>query len=81
MNAIKMFKSLGYEYSKERNKNQIIEYCKGDISIFFWIGSREFCALESGDIKCITVDEFKAIQQQMEELGWSWWVLRKCLMH
>ncbi len=35
MKAIKMFKSLGYEYNKGRNKNQIIEYCKGNISIFF----------------------------------------------
>lgn len=29
MTAIKMFKSLGYEYSKERDKNEIIEYFKG----------------------------------------------------
>lgn len=33
--AREMFKSLGYEYSKERDNNEIIEYCKGEISIFF----------------------------------------------
>ena len=70
ISAREMFKSLGYEYSKERDNNEIIEYCKGETSIFFWIGAREFCAFESGELKCITVDEFKAIQQQLKELGW-----------
>lgn len=70
MNAREMFKLLGYEYSKERDNNEIIKYCKGETSIFFWIRDREFCAFESGELKCITVDEFKAIQQQMIELGW-----------
>lgn len=68
--AREMFKSLGYEYSKERDNNEIIEYCKGEKSIFFWIRDREFCAFECGELKCITVDEFYAIQQQMKELGW-----------
>lgn len=70
MTAREMLKSLGYEYSKERDNNEIIEYCKGETSIFFWIRAREFCAFELGELKCITVDEFKAIQKQMEELGW-----------
>ena len=70
ISAREMFKSLGYEYSKERDNNEIIEYCKGETSIFFWIRDREFCAFESGELKSITVDEFKAIQQQMRELGW-----------
>lgn len=70
MNAREMFKRLGYEYSKERDNNEIIEYCKGETSIFFWIGAREFCAFEYGELKSITVDEFKAIQQQLKELGW-----------
>lgn len=70
MTARKMFKSLGYEYSKERDNNEIIEYCKGETSIFFWIRDREFCAFEYGELKNITVDEFKAIQQQMRELRW-----------
>lgn len=68
--AREMFKSLGYEYSKERDNNEIIEYCKGEKSIFFWISACEFCAFECGELKCITVDEFYAIQQQMKELGW-----------
>lgn len=69
--AKEMFKRLGYECSKERDNNEIIEYCKGDSkSIFFWIRAREFCAFEYDELSCITVDEFKAIQKQMEELGW-----------
>lgn len=73
MNAIEMFKSLGYEYSKERDSNKIIEYYNrdNDSIILFWIEEREFIASEYGDEpKDITVDEFKAIQQQMKELGW-----------
>ena len=36
----------------------------------FWIKSREFCAEYCDEPKDITVDEFKAIEQQMKELGW-----------
>lgn len=71
MNARQMFKSLGYEYSKERNNNETIEYRKGDsTSICFWIRDREFCVFEYGGLKIITIDEFKAIQQQLKEWGW-----------
>lgn len=73
MNARKMFEALGYEYSKERDRNKIIEYYKrdNDSIILFWIEEREFIASEYCDEpKDITVDEFKAIQQQMKELNW-----------
>jgi hypothetical protein len=71
MNAKEMFESLGYKYSKDHDDNEMIEYYKFDgTTIDFWIREREFIALEYGeDPKSITVDEFKAIQQQLKELG------------
>ena len=72
MNAIEMFKSLGYEYCKYYDRNKIIQYFnkKEDVQFLFWIAEQEFSASEYGETKDITVDEFKAIQQQMKELGW-----------
>lgn len=72
MTAREMFESLGYKYSKDHDDNEMIEYYKFDgTTIDFWIREREFIALEYGeDPKSITVDEFKAIQQQLKELGW-----------
>lgn len=72
MNAKQMFKSLGYEYSKYYDRNKIIQYYneKEDVQFLFWIAEQEFSVSEYGELKNITVDEFKAIQQQMMELGW-----------
>lgn len=71
MNAREMFKKLGYKYNKYRDRNQMIEYRKGDsTSVLFWINERVFSVSEYCEPKDITVDEFKAIQKQMEELGW-----------
>lgn len=67
MTAIKMFKELGYEYSKETDRNIFIKYYNEEGNQFvFWIDEQEF----SASVYSITVDEFKAIQQQMRELGW-----------
>ena len=69
--AIKMFKKLGYKYNKSRDRNRMIEYCKEDsTSVLFWINEREFSISEYCEPKNITVDEFKAINQQCKELGW-----------
>lgn len=71
MNAREMFKSLGYECSKYYDRNRIIQYYnEEETQFFFWIKEQEFSASEYGEPKNITMDEFKAIQQQMEELGW-----------
>jgi hypothetical protein len=68
MNAREMFGALGYECSKSDIK---IEYSWGVENIVFWVNEHEFFARDCVcDTKCITVDEFKAIQQQMKELGW-----------
>lgn len=68
MNAREMFGALGYECSKSDIK---IEYSWGVENIVFWVNEHEFFARDcGGEAKCITVDEFKAIQQQMKELGW-----------
>ena len=71
MTAREMFEALGYEYCKYYDRNKMIEYRKEDsTSVLFWIKERVFSVSEYGELKNITVDEFKAIQKQMEELGW-----------
>ncbi len=71
MNAREMFKSLGYEYSKYYDRDKIIQYYnEEEVQFLFWIKEQEFSVSEYGELKNITVDEFKAIQQQMMELGW-----------
>ena len=71
MTAREMFKKLGYKYNKYRDRNQMIEYRKEDsTSVLFWIKERVFSVSEYCETKDITVDEFKAIHQQMKELGW-----------
>lgn len=65
--AKEMFESLGYECRKSDTK---IEYLWGIEYIIFWVNDHEVLAGEFGDSKNITVNEFKAIQQQMKELGW-----------
>lgn len=72
MTARKMFESLGYERSKYYDRNKIIQYYneKEDVQFLFWIAEQEFSVSEYVELKNITVDEFKAIQQQMKELGW-----------
>lgn len=71
MTARQMFEKLGYKYNKNRNRNRMIEYCKEDsTSVLFWINERKFSVSEYCEPKDITVDEFKAVQKQMEELGW-----------
>lgn len=72
MNARQMFESLWYEYCKYYDRNKIIQYYneKEDVQFLFWIVEQEFSVSEYGELKNITVGEFKAIQKQMKELGW-----------
>ena len=72
MNAREMFEAIGYEYCKFYDRNKIIEYYneEEDVRFLFWIAEQEFSVSECGEIKNITVDEFKAIQKQIEEFGW-----------
>ena len=67
MNAKEMFEALGYECSKYYDRNIMIQYYdEEENKIVFWIMEQEFSASNFS----LTVDEFKAIQKQMEELGW-----------
>lgn len=67
MTAKEMFKELGYECSKYYDRNIMIQYYdEEENQIVFWIMEQEFSASNFS----LTVDEFKAIQKQMEELGW-----------
>lgn len=69
MSAKEMFEQLGYEY-RELDDDLFQYSMASSIVIRFYKKEREFCSVEYFEPKNITVDEFKAIQKQMEELGW-----------
>lgn len=68
-----MFRKLGYRQERILN-DRFILYKKpsgiGYCCIRFDLEYHTFYAQFNYEAKCITVDEFKAIQQQMKELGW-----------
>lgn len=77
MNAREMFENLGYLLKVEHN--DFIEYSKedcGHIDFYFLIETKRFysryCFSPSfqSTAHSITLDEFEAVQKQMEELGW-----------
>lgn len=77
MNAREMFEELGY--SLKVDNNNLIEYSKedcGHIAFDFDIETKRFYSryFFSSSIQStphsITLDEFEAVQKQMEELGW-----------
>lgn len=77
MNAREMFEELGYSLKVEHN--DFIEYSKedcGHIDFYFLIETKRFysryCFSPSfqSTAHSITLDEFEAVQKQMEELGW-----------
>lgn len=73
LTAREMFESLGYKYgeeSDERYNYKVIKYYEANTEFVFSINAREFAVSYCEEPKYITVDEFKAIQQQMKELGW-----------
>lgn len=68
MKAEDMFKALGYECRKSENAIQYLSECGKEITFIFelhrFYKQRNFISLN------IDIDEFKAIHQQMKELGW-----------
>lgn len=73
MSAREMFESLGYkngEESDERYNYKVIKYYDTNTEFVFSINAREFAVSYCEEPKYITVDEFKAIQQQLKELHW-----------
>lgn len=69
MKAKEMFKKLGYRYREL--DDDVFQYTLGSsIVIRFFKKEREFCSVEYFEPKNINVDEFKAIQKQLKELGW-----------
>lgn len=63
-----MFEALGYECRKSENAIQYLSECGNEITFIFelhrFYKQRNFISLN------IDIDEFKAIHQQMKELGW-----------
>lgn len=73
MNAKEMFEALGYEYYETKYSILYTANCDMDedhISIGFGLLSHTFYAKQNCDPYDITIDEFKAIQQQLKELHW-----------
>ena len=68
MSAREMFETLGYECRKSENGIQYFSESGVEITFIFLI--RRFYKQENFQSLNISVDEFKAIQQQMKELGW-----------
>lgn len=77
MTAREMFEELGY--SLKVDNNNLIEYSKedcGHIAFDFDIETKRFYSKQifipsmQSTYHSITLDEFKAVQKQMEELGW-----------
>jgi hypothetical protein len=68
MNAREMFKSLGYK--RHESENGIQYFSESGVEITFIFLIRRFYKQENFKSLNISVDEFKAIQQQMKELGW-----------
>lgn len=77
MNAREMFEELGY--SLKVDNNNLIEYSKedcGHTDFCFEIETKRFYSRYSFSSSIlstphsITLDEFEAVQKQMEELGW-----------
>lgn len=68
MSAREMFETLGYECRKSENAIQYLSECGKEITFIFelhrFYKQRNFISLN------IDIDEFKAIHQQMKELGW-----------
>lgn len=68
MKAQQMFEALGYECRKSENAIQYLSECGNEITFIFelhrFYKQRNFISLN------IDIDEFKAIHQQMKELGW-----------
>lgn len=70
--AQEMFKTLGYEC---RLAYQHICYVRHDndgriISVVFDLKKKEFCSGYGLALRGIGVDEFLAVQKQIQELGW-----------
>lgn len=73
MTAREMFEALGYEYYETEYSIIYRANCDMDedhISIGFGLLSHTFYAQHNCDTYDITIDEFKAIQQQLKELHW-----------
>ena len=68
MKAEDMFKALGYECRKSENAIQYFSECGKEITFIFEL-HRFYKQLNFISLN-IDVDEFKAIHQQMKELGW-----------
>lgn len=82
MTAREMFEELGYTFNQDNVNPQItykIKYFVSDTTyIYFNLQNKEVTKYTDSDspfeapkVEEITFNEFKAIQKQIEELGWN----------
>lgn len=70
MNAKEMFEDKGYKLMN-KNKREIW-YKKGNLNITFLIQCKCYCIYNvEKNNPVIDINEHKAIQKQIEELGWE----------
>lgn len=69
--AREMFEELGYKKLERLDFNHHIGYEKGRNYIWFHIPTKTYISNDSYNYKRdITLEEHKAIHQQLKELGW-----------
>lgn len=76
MNAKEMFEKLGYETNPYWQKDHTLEYIKRENDDFY--GTKLLCSIvfhkrlkKIKILGTITLDDVKAINKQIEELGWN----------
>jgi hypothetical protein len=67
MSAKEMFEELGYKYN---NQFEIISYSKSDMSSYIYFNKYKDIIINVTGC-CVSLKLFKAIQQQITELGWE----------
>lgn len=69
--AKEMFEELGYKYENYSVIDEICYFENKDVYYVFSLKSKTFFKKEYREPGDITLDELKAINKQIEELGWS----------
>ena len=72
MSAKEMFKKLGYKRKRKGYDRNYMAYCKDnlEIKIIFDLEEKTFLKKYRYGSMSIKLDELKAINKQIEELGW-----------
>ena len=79
MNAKEMFEYEGYELFERNKKHLIYVHTESSITIMFYFDFKQYVIGEQkdilenhqkGDLVAVAIEDHKAINKQLEELGW-----------